>query len=387
MERASIYLGKTTWRREGRLVGMLQDDRFLHMLILGQTGTGKTTLIRSMALQDAAAGRGFMVLDPHGDLAEDLHQELIAMGRRHRYLDLGQMRPDFSYNPLADIELDNESFVVNSIVDVFRHLWTLDDAPRFEHLLRNVLFALLAHERPSLHLIPETLTDKAFRRRLLRRVKNEEVLRFWRDEYDGYSAKFRAVVVAPLQNKIGALLTDPRLRQMLADGEGRIDLRREMDSNGIVVVNLAKGRVGSGPASLVGSLLLTECARLAFTRADQAEWDRRDFIVYADEFHQFTTGTVASMLSELRKYRVGVVLAAQFMTQMRRDVRDSVGGNVGSKLVFRIGSDDAQRMAAEFGPRFALLDLMETPNWHAKVRIAIAGAPSKAFSMETLGES
>lgn len=387
MEQASIILGKTTWRREGRPVGMLQEDRFLHMLILGQTGTGKTTLIRSMALQDAAAVRGFMVLDPHGDLAEDLHQELIAMGRRHRYLDLGQVQPNFSYNPLADVEPDNESFVVNSIVDVFRHLWTLEDAPRFEHLLRNVLFALLAHEKPSLHLIPAVLTDKALRRRILRRVQNEEVLRFWRDEYDGYSAKFRAVVVAPLQNKMGALLTDPRLRHVLADGDGRVDLRREMDSAGIVIANLAKGRIGSGPASLVGSLLLTECARLAFTRADQAEPDRQDFIVYADEFHQFTTGSVASMLSELRKYRVGVVLAAQFMTQMRRVVLDSVCGNAGSKLIFRIGSDDAQRLGAEFGPQFALLDLMETPNWHAKVRIAIAGAPSRAFSMKTLDES
>lgn len=157
-----------------------------------------------------------------------------------------------------------------------------------------------------------------------------------------------------------------------------------MDSDGIVIVNLAKGRIGSGPASLVGSLLLTECARLALTRADQAEPDRRDFIVYADEFHQFTTGSVASMLSELRKYRVGVVLAAQFMTQMRRDVRDSVCGNVGSKIVFRIGSDDARRLADEFCPRFTLPDLLGTPNWHAKIRIAIAGAPSKEFTIETL---
>ena len=261
----------------------------------------------------------------------------------------------------------------------------LDDAPRFEHLLRNVLFALLAYEAPSLHLIPRLLTDKSFRRTVLRNVENEEVRRFWQEEYDGYSAKFRAVVVAPLQNKIGALLTDPRLHQILSGQARRLDLRTEMDSDGIVIVNLAKGKIGSSAASLIGSLLLTECARLAFTRADLDEDRRRDFIVFADEFHQFTTGSTAAMLSELRKYRVGVVLAAQYLDQMRVDVRDSVIGNAGTKILFRVGLRDARLFEGELLPRLKAHDLLRLPNWQAVVRLMIDGAPSPPLTMRTIG--
>ncbi len=383
MRKASVYLGKTTFRRRGRPVGMLQNDRFLHMLILGQTGTGKTTLMRNLAMQDAATGRGFLLLDPHGDLAEELHVNFENNGITHQYIDLGSEEPGFSYNPLADVKSTTESFVVNSLVDVFQHIWALEDAPRFEHLLRNVLFALLAWEEPSLHLIPRLLADRSFRRRVVAKVENDEVRRFWEGEFEGYSAKFRAVVVAPLQNKIGALLTDPRLNKILSSRDLPLDLRKEMDTEGIVIANLAKGRVGAGPSSLIGSLLLTEVARLGFTRADIPESERRDFIVYADEFHAFTTESVASMLSELRKYRIGLAASAQFTSQMRRDVRDAVFGNAGTKIVFRVGPQDARLLAVEFGPKLGALDLMASANWTGHMRLMIEGQPSKPFSFRT----
>jgi hypothetical protein len=232
--------------------------------------------------------------------------------------------------------------------------------------------------------IPPLLTDKDYRDQLVSSVENEAVRDFWEKEYAKYSQPFRAVVVAPLQNKIGALLTDPILRRILTEDGMRLDLRSIMDHGKMLIVNLDKGRIGEGPAAILGSLLVSHIALAGISRSEKPEEERRDFFVYLDEFHTFATQSLATMLSELRKYRVGMVLAHQHLSQLDPAIRDAVFGNVGTMISFRVGAEDAQYLARELAPTFAFTDLTSLPRYNMYLRLLIDGEQSKPFSAQTI---
>ena len=206
---------------------------------------------------------------------------------------------------------------------------------------------------------------------------------FWFDEYNRYSPRFRSVVVAPLQNKIGALLTDKRLRSILTVKKSSFDLREIMDEGKVLLVNLSKGRMGEGPSSLLGSLLVSHLALAGLARADEPEQQRRPFFIYLDEFHTFSTTMLATMLSELRKYKVGMVLANQYLSQLEPEIRDAVLGNVGTVICFRVGAQDAAFLAREMSPVFSADDLLSLPNYHIYVKLMVNGQVSKPFSATT----
>jgi type IV secretory pathway TraG/TraD family ATPase VirD4 len=232
--------------------------------------------------------------------------------------------------------------------------------------------------------VPPLLVDRRFRRQALQHVSNEEVRAFWTTEYDRYSPAFRAVVAAPLQNKIGAILTDPLLRRVFTGKRSSFRFRQVMDEGKVVLVNLAKGRIGEGPATILGSLLVSSLSLAALSRADVPEEKRRPFFVYLDEFHTFSTLSLATMLSELRKYKVGMVLANQYLGQLDPRVRDAVIANAGTLIAFRLGAQDARFLAPEFAPVFEPEDLLSLPNHHIYLRLMINGEPSRPFSASTL---
>jgi hypothetical protein len=243
-----------------------------------------------------------------------------------------------------------------------------------------VVFGLLDVPGANLADVARLLKENDFRRKVATHCANPQVRAFWLHEYEGYSPALRGQIIAPLQNKVGAFLTDPRLYRLLTAPRSSFDLRQIMDTGGIFLANLSKGRIGEGPSSLLGALLLAELGQAGLSRADTPEEERRDFAVFLDEFQSFATGSLVTMLSELRKYRVGLVLAHQFLGQLAPQVRDAILGNVGTTIVFRMGIQDAHILAREFAPEFSAQDLTRLPNHEIYLKLMVDGVVSRGFS-------
>jgi type IV secretory pathway TraG/TraD family ATPase VirD4 len=377
------YFAATNHRNRGIPFGIRRADRRSHMYAIGKTGTGKSTLLKTLMREDLKSGEGFALLDPHGDLAEEV-VSLVPADRTGDliYLDVPSESLSWHFNPFAGIPEERQALAAAGTVEVFKKLWTDEWGPRLEHLLRNVVFTLLETES-TLGDVPRLVSDKEYRISVARQVRNPVVRSFWEKEFAGYSPAFRAVVTAPLLNKVAAFLTDPRLNAILTAKESSFNLREVMDTGKVIIVNLAKGKLGEGPASLLGSLLVSHLSLAALERADQPLEERKDFYLYLDEFHVFATLSVATMLSELRKYRLNLILAHQYLSQLETEVRDAVFGNVGTFISFRVGALDAPTIARELAPKFEAEDLLSLPNFSIYLRLMIQGEPSKAFSGST----
>jgi hypothetical protein len=383
-DRHITYFARANHRNAGKLFGIRRADRRNHMYVIGKTGTGKSTLLKTLVLRDIAAGEGLALFDPHGDLAEEVVLQVPSSRREDLiYLNVPDQSFVWVFNPFADIPKEKHALATAGMVEVFKKLWPDEWGPRLEHLLRNVVFTLLEAGDATFADIPRLLSDREFRGSLTRRVSNKMVRTFWEKEFAGYSPAFRAVVTAPLLNKVGAFLTDPLLHSILSGAHSSFDLRRVMDEGKILVVNLAKGKLGEGPAALLGSLLVSHLSLAAMERADRPQEKRRDFYLYLDEFHTFATLTLATMLSELRKYRLNLILAHQYLSQLEPEVRDAVFGNAGTFIAFRVGALDAPTVARELSPVFEPDDLLSLPNFSVYLRLMIEGEPSKPFSAAT----
>jgi Type IV secretion-system coupling protein DNA-binding domain len=379
-EQDITYFARTNHRNAGIPFGIKRADRRNHMYVIGKTGTGKSTLLKTLILQDVKNGEGLALLDPHGDLAAEIVSRVPPSRRGDLiYLDVPDRSLSWHFNPFAGVPKERQALAAAGMVETFKKLWPDEWGPRLEHLLRNVVFTLLA-AGGTLGDVPRLLSERDFRNAAVRQVTNGMVREFWEKEYAGYSPAFRAVVTAPLQNKLGAFLTDPLLHSILTGERSSFDLRLVMDEGKILVVNLAKGKLGEGPAALLGSLLVSHLSLAALERSDRPEEERRDFYLYLDEFHTFATLTLATMLSELRKYRLNLVLAHQYLSQLEPEIRDAVFGNAGTFIAFRVGALDALTVGRELSPRFEADDLLSLPNFSVYLRLMIDGEPSRPFS-------
>jgi len=355
------------------------------MYIVGKTGTGKSTLLEVLVRQDMHAGHGLALLDPHGDLVE----RVLACVPVHRqtdvtYFDATDIARPLGFNPLERVAPPKRPVVALGLLDVFRKIWADFWGPRLEHILRNALLTLLDQPQATLGDISRLLDDRTYRHNAALRVANSQVRRFWLHEYEGYPARFRAEAVAPIRNKVGAFLTNPLLNSILSQPRSAFDLRRIMDERKILLVNLAKGKIGEDTAALLGAMLVSRLGFTGLSRADTPESERRDFYVYLDEFQTFTTQSLSGMLSELRKYRANLILANQFLSQVSQPVRESILGNIGSLISFRVGAPDAELLAEEFRPEFSAADLVSLPNYSIYLKLMVEGVVSRPFSAETL---
>lgn len=355
------------------------------MYLVGRSGTGKTTAIESLALQDIRTSRGLAVIDPHGDLATRLVEQ-IPPSRTGDLIYLNAADPNLAvgYNPLRRVHKDRIALAASGVLEVLRKVWPEAWGVRMEHLLRQSLFALLEYGDARLPDILRMLTDDSFRREVLARVTNEQVKAFWTGEFLSYSPRYRQEAAHPIQNKIGAFLADPRLLRMFTEVPNDLHFRTIMDSGKILIINLARGLIGEDSSRLLGALLITTLSLAAFSRADVREGERKDFFIYVDEFQNFTTLSVATMISELRKYHVGLILANQNLHQLPMEVRHAVLGNVGTLVSFRVGAEDAPILAREFSPTFSTEDLVGLANHKIYLKLMIDMAPSWPFSAETL---
>jgi hypothetical protein len=379
------YFATTNARSPHRAFGIKQADRLFHTYAIGKTGTGKTTLLETLALQDMVHGRGVTVIDPHGDLAERLVAQVPGW-REHdlAYFNAPDISQPYGYNPLRRVQADRIPLAVSGLMEAFKKLWDEAWGVRMEHILRNTLYALIEFGDATLPDILRMLTVTSFQKQVIARVKNDQVKLFWTKEFPNYNPRYRQESIAPIQNKVGAFLADPRLYRMFTNPPVDLHFRQIMDEGKILIVNLAKGRLGEDSANLLGALLVTTLGLAAFSRADTEESGRPDFMVLIDEFQSFTTLSVANMVSELRKFHVGLVLAHQHLYQLEPEVRHAVLGNVGTIISFRLGPEDARTIAREFEPVFAPEDLVSIANHDIYLRLMIDGTPSKPFSATTL---
>jgi hypothetical protein len=379
------YLARVNFRNDRRLFGIKRRDRRSHLYLIGKTGVGKSTLMANMIRQDIENGEGLALLDPHGDLVE----RVLAGVPPERQADLIHFNvPDqahpLGFNPLEPVAPEQRALAASGLLEVFKKIWNDSWGPRLEHILRHSLLALLDQPEATLSDVLRLLDDKPFRKQVALRLTNRQVYDFWLHEYDGYPSRFRAEAIAPIQNKVGAFLANPVLSRILTQSKSAFDLRQVMDRGKILLVNLAKGKIGEDAAALLGALLVSRMGLAALSRADQSQDNRRDFYLYLDEFPTFTTLSLANMLSELRKYRLNLVLAHQFLSQLEEPVRDAILGNVGTVIAFRLGLTDAELLEKEFYPEFSATDLVNLPNYAICLKLMIDGVVSRGFSGETV---
>lgn len=375
---------RVDFRNDDRVFGIKDEDRFLHVYVIGKTGTGKSSLIETMALQDLERGNGFALIDPHGDLVARVATRIPASHQnRVIYLDATDPGQPYGYNPLRHVSTDRIALAASGMMDVFKKMWPDAWGVRMEHILRNVLMALLEQPDATLHDVLRIFNDSQFRKRVANSLRNDTVRTFLLKEFERFSFGYRADGTAPIQNKVGAFLADPLLNRILTAPKTDLHLRQIMDQGNVLLVNLAKGHIGEDSSSLLGGLLVTTIGLAAFSRADTAQEKRRDFFVYIDEFQSFTTVALANMFSELRKYRVGFTVAHQYLSQLAPDVRHAVLGNVGTIISFRVGVEDAPYLVREFQGRFSEIDLLQLPNYRIYLKLMIDGTPSTPFSAVT----
>jgi Type IV secretion-system coupling protein DNA-binding domain len=380
-----LYLGRTSWR-EPRLFGIPNEDRRAHIYMLGKTGTGKSTLMEFMLRQDVARGRGLALLDPHGDLVNRVEQWIPSDRRADVvYLNVPDIYASDSLNPLESVPVMQRPVVAAGIVSALKKVFADSWGVRMEYVLKNALLLLLDQPTATIADIPRLLTNDDFRRTAARRATHPPVGEFWTREFEMYPAgRSRAEVVSPILNKIGPFLTDPFLHRIVAAPKSTFQPRALMDNGKILLVNLAKGKIGEGPSALFGSLLLSVLALAALGRADAPLKERRDFFVYVDEFQTFTTTAVAEMLAELRKYGVGLILANQFLDQVDPAIRNAILGNAGTLIAFRVGAVDANLIAREFSPEIGRDDLLGLPNRNFCIRMLARGEAVRPFTARTV---
>lgn len=379
------YLGQTNFHRTYTRFGIKQADRLSHLYVIGQTGVGKSTLLEQLVLQDAAAGRGLAVIDPHGDLVDRLYSTLAPdAGDRLIYFDAADPTQPYGYNPLRRVQTSKIPLAASGLLEALKKLWPEAWGVRMEHVLRNSLYTLLERDGSTLPDILRLYSDKAFRRGVVAGVRNPVVRAFWKSEFANYPPRYAAEALAPIQNKLGALLSDPMLYRVLVAPKTDLSFRRIMDEGRVLLVNLSRGRIGGDSSQALGSLLISTLGLAAFSRAETDPADRRPFFLYVDEFQSFTTLSFANMMTELRKFGVGLTLANQHLHQLEPDIRHAVLGNAATLIAFRMGVEDAALLAREFAPKFEALDLINLPNRSFYLRLMIDGAPSKPFSAQTL---
>lgn len=383
MEKQTYLIGKTNFRGSELRFYIKNKDRLSHIYIIGKTGTGKSTLLENLVLHDISNRRGLVFFDPHGDSSQKIHAE-VKSNPSVIYWDVAENVLGIGYNPIRHVSPKRRPLLASGILEVFKKQWGDAWGVRMEHIFRNCLLTLLDQPHATLADILQLFNSPTYRHKALMWVENELVKSFWLQEYEKYSYRMRADAIAPIQNKIGAFLANPVLKQVLTEPKQALSLRRIMDDGQVLLVNLAKGKLGEDASLLLGGLLMTSVGLAAFSRADSPEHQRRDFALYADEFQSFTTLSLVNMASELRKYRVGLILAHQYLDQLDVKIRNAVIGNAGTLICFRLGGRDATFLEKEFQGIFTSHDLMRLPNYHIYLKLMIDGKPSLPFSAITI---
>lgn len=377
----------TAFRDRKVTFGIKREDRRRHMYIIGKTGTGKSSLMKNMVINDLRKGEGLAILDPHGDLVD----EVLDFIPDERIEDVVVFDPSDIEHPVAlnMLELfdpDQRGLVASGLVDVFRARFAFSWGPRLEHLIRNCILTLLEVPSTTLLGITRILTDRAYERYIVHLLSDPVMIDFWNNEFREMRGNQRLVTeaIAPIQNRLGQFLSAPTIRNIVGQARSTIRLDEILNEGKILLVNLSKGKLGEDNSAILGGMLVSRLQFAAMTRASIPEEERRDFFVYADEFQNFATTNFATILSEARKYHLNLILAHQYIAQVPQEVQDAVFGNVGTMMTFVIGQQDAHVLAREFAPVFDENDLISLERYHVYLKLMVDLTQSRPFSAVTM---
>ncbi len=385
-----FLLGYNEFRGVKKQIRLGTKDRRRHAYIIGQTGTGKSKLLENLAFQDMMDGRGFAFIDPHGDSVE----ELLGMVPKHRvedviYFSPGDMESPVGLNLFEFEYQDQRDFLIQETIAMLYKLYdpghTGIIGPRFESWFRNAALTVMADPNGSSFLdVQQVFIDQAFADEKIKHVKTQSVLDFWHKEMAQTPESAKGEMLGWFASKFGAFLANDMMRNIIGQTKSGFDLREIMDGKKILLVNLSKGKVGELNSQLLGMIFVMKFQAAAMGRANVPEDQREDFSLYVDEFQNFATDSFATILSEARKYRLSLVLANQFMTQLTDQIREAILGNIGTVISGRIGITDAEILVKKFSPTFDVEDLTRMPNFQTIASVMIQDVPSAAFSMSLL---
>lgn len=395
-----LLLGHNTYRGEQKKVRILDDDRRRHFYIIGKSGTGKSTLLENMIRQDLENGKGLCVVDPHGDLVEGC---LPYIPRKRAddviYFDPGDLKRPLGLNILEGKTADEKEFMAQEALAIFIKMFGEEVmGPRLQHYFRNGCLTLMEDDDEGATLIDLTrlFTDEAWQRYKVSKVKNPVIRNFWTKEFASSGQREKQEIIPYFNSKFGPFITNGLIRNVIGQAKSAFNIREAMDAGKIILCNLSKGKTGELNSQLIGSVLVAKIQQAAMSRVDTPEKKRRDFYLYVDEFQNFVTDSFASILSEARKYRLNLIVAHQYISQITKSqgggkgkhedtqIRDAVFGNVGSMVSFKIGAQDAEVMAKEFAPTFSEQDLINIANFKAYIKLNIKNATSRGFTLETI---
>lgn len=382
----SITIGVRLGRVGNQPFGLSRADRRQHLYIIGQTGVGKTTLLKNLILQDIADGRGVGVIDPHGDLAEELLNYIPPQRADDLvYFNPADLDRPIAFNLLEPVPPDERPMVASSIVSVFKSVWRDSWGPRTEYILYNAAAALLDCQNVSLLGVQRMLVDETYRAWVVKQVRDPAIRSFWVNEFGRYDSRFMQEAIAPIQNKVGQLLASPMMRNILGQVRSKMDMRFMMDGQRIFVANLSKGALGEDKSNLLGAILVSKFELAAMSRTNIPEEERKDFYLYVDEFQNFASDAFISILSEARKYRLALTLSHQYLDQLRSEIRSAVLGNAGTIIAFRISPRDAEALVGDLG--FAPSHLARLNNRLICVKLLEKGEYGETFMGVTLAPS
>ncbi len=383
---SGLYLGKSIFRGTQRPVYISEEDRQRHMYIIGRTGTGKTTLLKTLMLQDIISGKGIAFIDPHGDAAEEM-LSLIPPNRAQDvvYFDPGDVSRPFGMNMLDARTEDEKHFITTEILGLMYKLYdphkTGIIGPRFEHGVRNAMLTVMSVPGNTFVEVMRIMQDPEYVKELLPYVTDPIVRRYWTDQIAHTADFHKSEVLDYTVSKFGRFVTNRMLRNIIGQSKSSFNLREIMDNGKILIVNLSKGRMGEENSNFLGLILVPKILAAAMSRADVPESQRRDFYLYVDEFQNFATDTFATILSEARKYHLNLIVANQFIGQMPEEIKNAIFGNVGTLMTYRVGVTDANFLQHEFSPVFSEQDLVNIEARHVYVKTQVHGEPVPPFSM------
>lgn len=379
------FFAVTDYKNKPTVFGIKSVDRRKHFYLIGKTGSGKSTLIANMAINDIRNRKGLCIIDPHGDLSE-IVLDYIPSYRVNDviYLDPSDSKHAFSLNPLTVDNPEQKELVVSGIVAIFHKLYGHTWGPRLEYILRNALLTVIGLPDATLLNVQDILTDDSFRHRVVDQMTDRVLRNYWVNEFENMHPRLKSESISPILNKVGQFTSSKLMRNIIKNPKSTVNLESIMNEGKIVIMNLSQGRIGEDNAALLGAMTITKIQLAAMNRVSIPEAQRKDFYLYVDEFQNFATTSFIKILSEARKYRLNLILANQYISQVPEDVRAAIFGNVGTMMSFLIGAQDSAYIGKEFGERFTPEDLLLLGNYQAIVKLAIEGITQTPFLATTL---
>lgn len=375
----------TNYRNIKEKFGIKRRDRARHMYTIGKSGSGKSKLQELLIKNDIESGHGICVIDPHGDLIENI----IPFIPESRIADVIYFNPvdeeyPISFNPIERVEKIYRQQVATGLIETFKKAFGANWTPRLEHVLRMTILALLDAPKASILSILLLLTDREFRQEMIKSIDDQVVKNFWTNEFAGWSEKFDSEAIMPILNKIGQFVSNTIIRNIVGQEENTFSIPDVMNTKKILLVKLPKGILGEENTSLLGAMIISKIYQSALARSEIPENQRVPFYLYVDEFQNFATDTFANILSEARKYKLSLSLAHQYVSQISDAIRNTVFGNVGSIIAFRVGPEDAALLEKEFSPRFTASDIVNLGVREIYLKLSIDDEVKEAFSAKTL---